>query len=94
MKFNPITKEVFTNSGQRIKQLHCPYAMQWENLRPISNDATVRECSLCNHNVIDTAHVDENELLKVVLNNPDTCLKINPNQNNIQIITNGTFEQL
>jgi hypothetical protein len=94
MRFNPITKEVFTDNGQYIKTLHCPYDMQWANLRPIPHDETLRQCSLCNHNVIDTAFVKDDELLKVVQDNPNTCLKINPHQNNIEIVTNGTFEQL
>ncbi|MFN5848104.1 MAG: hypothetical protein ACK43K_06410 [Chitinophagales bacterium] len=32
MKFNPIKNELYTDSGELLKKLHCPYRMAWEDM--------------------------------------------------------------
>jgi hypothetical protein len=86
MKFNPIKKEVFTDSGEFIKKMDCPYRVYWENLEVL--DATQRKCEICTHSIVDTAFFSDDELINMVRQNPATCFKINLNQPNIKIVPN------
>jgi hypothetical protein len=91
MRFDPITKQVYTNNGEFIKKMHCPYKINWDNLEATST--TSRKCSNCDHLIIDTEYMSDDELLHMVTQNPDTCLKLDLNQHNLQIISNGILEQ-
>lgn len=91
MKFNPLTKEIYTDKGKFIKQMNCPYSMNWDDLEK-STDSS-RKCVTCNHSIIDTEFLSDDELLKMVKRNPETCLQIDLNQTNIKIVTNGFLEQ-
>ena len=91
MKFNPITKKLFSDDGQLIKKVNCPYKMQWDDLSPIDNEINIKRCSICDHNIIDTANLNDVQLLNLVRENPKTCFKINFNQQNLKITTNGNM---
>lgn len=91
MKFNPLTKDIYTNKGEFIKTMNCPYKMSWDNLE--NTNSTMRKCTNCNHLIIDTENIADDELLKIIKQNPDTCLKIDLNQNNIKIVSNGILGQ-
>ncbi|MFK7031907.1 hypothetical protein [Flavobacterium oreochromis] len=91
MKFNPLTKEIYTDNDEFVKTMNCPYKMNWDNLE-ITN-STMRKCTNCNHLIVDTKVFSDDEILKMVKKNPTTCLKIDLNQQNVKIITNGIFEQ-
>ncbi len=87
MKLDPITKKLFTDEGVFIKQLYCPYKIDWEQLAVTS--ANNRTCTKCNHLIIDTAYVSDDALLQMLQQNPSTCLKIDFNQDNLTVIVNG-----
>jgi len=91
MRFDPITKQVYTNNGEFIKKMNCPYKINWDTLEATST--TSRKCSNCDHLIIDTEYMSDDELLHLVTQNPDTCLKLDLNQQNLQIISNGILEQ-
>jgi hypothetical protein len=91
MKFDPITKDVFTDQGEFIKQLNCPYKMNWETLE--GTNPEIRKCSNCDHFIINTEHLGDSELLNVVKQNPEVCLKIDLNQDNVKLTSNGVFGQ-
>ncbi|MCH6199022.1 hypothetical protein MMU07_05515 [Aquiflexum sp. LQ15W] len=91
MKFDPITKDVFTDQGEFIKQLYCPYKMNWAALE--GTDSNRRKCSNCDHFIINTEHLGDSELLKMVKQNPEVCLKIDLNQDNVKLTSNGSFGQ-
>ena len=91
MKFNPITKDIYTDKDVYVKTLNCPYKMIWDELE--TTNSTIRKCANCNHFIIDTEFLSDDELLKIVRQNPDTCLKINLNQLNIKTVSNGILEQ-
>jgi hypothetical protein len=76
MRFNPCTSELFTNDGQLIKRLHCPYRIQWEQLGK-GPDEQQRQCSQCNHSILDTSYYSEEQLLSIIAANPSTCLQVN-----------------
>ena len=91
MKFDPLTKQVYTDKGEFVKTMHCPFKMSWDKLAPINS--TLRKCSNCDFLIVDTAVLADDDILKIVRQNPDTCLKINLNQHNIKILSNGILEQ-
>lgn len=91
MKFDPLTKDLFTDQGVFIKTMNCPYKMTWDNLIPI--DSTVRKCAICDHSILETKDFTDEELLKIVRQNPTTCLKIDLHQHNIKMASNGNLEQ-
>lgn len=91
MKFNPLTKTIYTNSGEFVKTMNCPYKVRWDNLE--ATTSTTRKCTNCAHSILDTAALTDDDLLHIVRQHPDTCLKVDLNQHNISIITNGIFEQ-
>lgn len=84
MKYNPITQELYTDTGTFLKQLHCPLAKTWERLEPTSN-AQAKSCSACNRAVYDTAKISDTEVQAILQNAPETCLKVDLNQDNLTI---------
>ena len=71
--------------------MHCPYKISWDNLE--NTNSTSRNCIICENKIIDTENIEDNELLNIVGQNPDICLKIDLNQNNLKIISNGILGQ-
>jgi hypothetical protein len=84
MKFDPITKNLYTDAGKFIKKLRCPMAQRWEQLdaRP---DSPHRHCGECESSVLDTATLSDHDLLAAVRADPDACLSINAKQPNLTI---------
>lgn len=87
MKFNPITSEVFTDEDKFLKKLFCPYNVDWDELEKTSN-STFRKCTNCDHLIVDTSFLTDDELLSMIKQNPKTCLKIDLNQHNLKIVSN------
>ncbi len=85
MKFNPIKKALYTDSDKLIKKLHCPYKKQWDNLS--ENDEKSKKCLTCNEVVVDTQFFSEKELVEMVKENPDVCVKVDLLQDNIRVVT-------
>jgi hypothetical protein len=88
MTLNLQTKELFTDAGQLIKKMHCPLHMQWEHL-PAGSNPHERTCTGCSHPIYDTAFFSDAQLLTMVQHNPGTCLKIDIDQDNLQIKTHA-----
>jgi hypothetical protein len=84
MKFNPVSQSLFTDEGRLIKRLHCPFKLDWSKLRP-TDDPAGRSCSVCQHAVTDTAQRTEAELLALLAANPEACLKVDLNQDNLTL---------
>ena len=89
MKFDPIKKEVYTDTGKLIKKMNCPYQMNWDNLELTNSNS--RKCEICNQLIVNTELFSDIELLEMVNGNPETCLKIDLNQKNIKIIISNGF---
>jgi hypothetical protein len=85
MKFNPVTKELFTDANELIKTLHCPRKMRWTELA-VTRDSAHRHCHACAHVVLHTAEFTDEELLATVRADPSTCLYIQSGQANITLI--------
>ena len=91
MKFNPLTKAIYTDNGDFVKAMNCPYKVRWDNLEATSS--STRKCTNCDHSILDTAALTDEDLLQIVRQHPDTCLKIDLNQHNLNIIADGILEQ-
>lgn len=91
MIFDPIKKEVYTDKGEFVKLMNCPYKINWNKLEV--NNSTLRKCAKCNHLILDTEFLSDDELLNIVKHKPETCIKIDLNQQNIKLISNGSREQ-
>lgn len=83
MKYNPITKTLFTDDNQFLKKMHCPYKMDWNSLKALSSNS--RSCDSCQKPIYDAMQLKDEQLLEVFKQNPDTCVKIDINS---IIITN------
>ena len=75
MKYNPTTKEIFTNEGKFIKKMSCPEKAEWETMEKGENELK-RMCNICNKSVIDTEFLSDDEVLFLVEKDPNTCLRI------------------
>lgn len=85
MKYNPLTRRLFTNDGRLLKQLHCPFRVEWDELQP-EGDSSFRNCGICGHQITDTAMLDEQGALALLSAHPEACLKIDLEQDNVIII--------
>ncbi|NGX85394.1 hypothetical protein [Aequorivita sp. KMM 9714] len=70
MKFDPITKDVYTDKGEFVKTLNCPYKMSWDKLEVINSSS--RKCVNCDHLIIDTENLTDHNLLDIIKQNPQT----------------------
>ncbi|MGH1384143.1 hypothetical protein [Kordia sp.] len=87
MKFNPLTNELFTNKNEYLKRLECPFNLNWNELK--ENGTLSKKCAICENQVFDTELLSDNEIKRMLEENPKTCLSINPNQMNVEIISDG-----
>jgi hypothetical protein len=85
MKFDPDTKELFTDTGTLIKVLHCPLRKRWEQLNEAASSPH-RTCSECEREVLDTAAMSESEVLSALRADPSTCLCVSACQENVTIL--------
>jgi len=93
MKFDPISKRIYTDNGELIKQMHCPYRMAWNDLIVVDELDSSRQCSVCDHGVIDTAKHNDKELLEMSQQDPNTCFKLSMDQDGLEIISERIHEE-
>lgn len=65
--------------------------MNWDKLEGTNSD--MRKCLNCDHFIINTAYLTDEELLKMVKQNPEVCLKIDLNQQNLELSSYGAMGQ-
>ena len=87
MKINPKTKQLFTDTGELIKVLHCPLQKKWEQLAA-NLAGPHRHCAGCEREVLNTDGMSDAEVLATVHADPSTCLFVSGNQQNLAIISN------
>ncbi|MBS3952562.1 MAG: hypothetical protein KGZ88_06405 [Methylomicrobium sp.] len=89
MKFNPNTKQLFTNEGDLIKRLHCPHGVNWKDL--YHSDAIKKYCHFCGKSIIDTQNLDDDAVIAIVIQDEGVCLKLDLNDPTIRIINHNVF---
>ena len=86
MKFNPLTNTLYTDANKIIKKMHCPHpSLKWGDLSSMDGSLD-RFCDICEHNVVETKEYTDEALLKLLQQDPTTCLKLDFNQKNIRIV--------
>jgi hypothetical protein len=64
MKFDPITKSIYTDKDEFVKRMNCPYKISWDKLD--ATTSTFRNCTNCDKLILDTASKAYEDLLKIV----------------------------
>lgn len=85
MRFNPVTKKLYTNNNVLIKKLHCPFSMEWNKLSIVNENTRI--CSVCEKPIFDTGKLSDDAILSMVKTDPAVCLKVCINQDNIRVIS-------
>jgi hypothetical protein len=85
LKFNPITRRLYTDGGELIKQLRCPYRMAWDALVP-TDKGSVRQCQTCERPITDTVGMADDDVLAMVRTDPSACLKVSLDQANLRVV--------
>ena len=83
MLFDPQTKKLYTDDGVFIKKLHCPLKMHVAQLQA-TNDTLF--CQQCQHTIVDTANLTEQQLQNIVEKNPEVCIAVSAAQTNVEIL--------
>ena len=84
MKINPSTKEIYTDTGKFVKRLHCPIHVKLNAMK--KNGDRSKICVECNKTIHDTANINDNDIVKLMKNDPQACLKVSLNQDNVKIV--------
>jgi len=92
MKFNPGTKQLFTDSGELVKVLRCPMPMRWEQLTAEAGEPH-RSCAHCERRVLDTAVMSEEDVVAAVRADPSTCLCVRAGQPNLTLIASPAVDR-
>ena len=86
MKFNPITNSLYTDDNKLIKKMYCPYtSLKWSELSSIDGSLD-RFCDICESSVVETKDMSDESLLALLQKDPETCLKLDWNQENVRIV--------
>lgn len=66
--------------------MYCPYtSLRWSDLS-VAEGSMDRFCEICESNVVETKGMKDDTLWKLLQDKPDTCLKVDFNQENIRIV--------
>lgn len=87
MKIDPSDDSLYTNSGEFLKTLHCPYGKHWSQMKPTAPG--VRTCETCTRKVHDTSIMTDSELGELLEHDPQACLMVSPLQENCTIVPIG-----
>lgn len=85
MKFDPGTRRLYTDGGELLKELHCPKAKLWKELRRCK-DGIHRFCDACETRVLETSALSEAQIKDILQRDPDACLKVSTAQTNISLL--------
>ncbi len=84
MDYYKKSKKLFSKEGQLIKKLYCP-VQETDRKITLATDHINYHCSICHKTIIETKFKSEKELINLLQDNPNTCLKISNRQSNINI---------
>tara|TARA_B100001778_G_scaffold334667_1_gene347038 strand:- start:2783 stop:3040 length:258 start_codon:yes stop_codon:yes gene_type:complete len=84
MKINPSTKELYTDTGDLLKRLHCPVIIKWGDMK--KNGPNTRMCYNCKKTVYNTVKLTDTELKQLLEKDNTACLNIDLNQDNVKVV--------
>ena len=71
---NIIDKKIYTNDGSFLKKIKCPKNISASDLNTQSNNRLF--CNQCEKNIINAQSISEDNLIKILKEDKNTCLKI------------------
>jgi hypothetical protein len=84
MKFNPIKRILYTDKGEIIRKLDCPYKVTFsDGIEHVPHGHDI--CDICNGEIIDTTGYEDEALLQLG-KNINLCFKVDAAQPNLRII--------
>jgi hypothetical protein len=84
MKFNPIKRILYTDKGEIITKLDCPYKVTFsESTEEAPEDDHI--CSICNGKIVDTYGIEDEALLEMS-RSTNLCFKVDETQPNLRMI--------
>ena len=84
MKIDPTDFSLYTDDGRFLKILDCPLKKSWQELKPV--EFGKRMCDSCSCHVHDTAMMSDQELVDLLIKEPDACLKVSSDQPNCTVV--------
>ena len=84
MKIDLVTRKLYTDIGAFIKELDCSLKVSYSQLDKDSSGKL--NCSECSKSILDTAHMKDAKLLKIIEKKPGQCVKIDLYQSNLKIL--------
>ncbi len=88
LRFDPHTGQLYTDDGHPLKRLHCPRGVRWTHL-VAGPAAGHRPCAHCDRPVHDTAGMSGAEVVQLLAQAPDACLRVEPDHPDIQLQPHG-----
>ncbi len=85
MKFNPVSRRLYTDDHELIKQLDCRQALRNIDVQLLPDDRHAM-CGRCDQRVVATAGRSDEEILRLVRAEPSTCLMLALGQDNVRVI--------
>lgn len=78
MKYKPSTRSLYTDQGQLLKVLACPFVAQELELQ--RTGPTKVNCRTCDRSVLMAHYYSEQDLQALLQNEPETCLLVDPSK--------------
>lgn len=66
---------IFTDNGEWLKRMACPKSVSYREMKQISHQAAL--CRECNRMVHNTDFMSESDIVDLLKDDPEACLKIN-----------------
>ena len=71
---NVIDKKIYTDDGSFLKKIECPKNISASDLNTQSDNKLF--CNQCEKNIIDAQSISEDNLVKALKEDKNTCVKI------------------
>lgn len=72
MKFNPLTKTIYTNNNEFVKTMYSP--VKTHRNQVVATTTDMRVCTHCIHLIVDTKNVTVDVLLTIISQDRHVCL--------------------
>ena len=85
-EFDPVHRMIRDARGRILKRVNCPRLKSWNRLAASGdNQVTERYCDSCDRAVLDTALMTGEEVVDAVTADPEICIRIRLDQDNVEI---------
>ena len=92
MLYNPVTRDLFTNENIFLKKLYCPHVLDWDIDFSHIEGSNNKHCEMCDKTIIDTISLSDSEIEKMIHNDPELCVKLELDQENIRVTIHNNEE--